>query len=79
MRELKMPDRVRIGEPFSIRAEVFSNRAQKVRVSLKQGEALNGLDGIRDVDLKPGDNEVSFKSVVRVAGDVTYRMEHHEV
>jgi uncharacterized membrane protein len=50
-----------------------------VRATLKQGEAINGLDGIRSLDLKPGDNDVTFKSVVRVAGEVTYALELSDI
>ncbi|MEM9073457.1 MAG: VWA domain-containing protein, partial [Myxococcota bacterium] len=34
---------------------------------------LNGLDSVRDVELEPGETEIEFRSVVRVAGPVTYR------
>lgn len=75
LRDLRVPDKVRVGEPFHVRASIFSSRPQKVRATLRQGEAINGLDGIRDVELAAGDNEVTFKSVVRVAGEVTYALE----
>lgn len=75
LRDLRLPEKVRVGETFNLHANVFSSRAQRVRATLKQGEAINGLDGIRDVDLVPGDNDVTFKSVVRVAGEVTYALE----
>jgi Ca-activated chloride channel homolog len=75
LRDLRVPDKVRVGEPFNLHANIFSSRPQKVRATLKQGEAINGLDGVRDLDLKPGDNDVTFKSVVRVAGEVTYALD----
>jgi len=75
LRDLRVPEKVRVGEPFNLHANIFSSRPQKIRATLKQGEAINGLDGIRDVDLKPGDNDVTFKSVVRVAGEVTYALD----
>jgi Ca-activated chloride channel family protein len=75
VRDLRVPDKVRVGEPFMIHAQVFSSRPQSVRATLKQGEAINGLDGVRTVELKAGDNDVPFKSVVRVAGEVTYALE----
>jgi uncharacterized membrane protein len=75
LRDLRLPDKVRVGEPFNIHASIFSSRAQKVRATLKQGEAINGLDGIRTLDLAAGDNDVVFKSVVRVAGEVTYQLD----
>ena len=79
LRDLRVPEKVRVGEPFNLHANIFSSRPQKVRATLKQGEAINGLDGIRDVELKPGDNDVTFKSVVRVAGEVTYALDLSEI
>jgi uncharacterized membrane protein len=75
LRDLRVPDKVRVGEPFDLHAQVFSSRAQKIKATLKQGEAINGLDGVKFVDLVPGDNDVVFKSVVRVAGEVTYALD----
>lgn len=75
LRELRAPDKVRVGEPFALRAQLFSNRNQKVKLILKQGEAINGLDGVKEATLHPGDNEVTFQSVVRVAGEVTYKLD----
>ena len=75
LRKIDVPDKVRVGEPFLLHAQIFSNRPQTIKATLKQGEAINGLDGIRDVKLEPGDNDVVFKSVVRVAGEVTYSLD----
>lgn len=74
VRELRMPDKVAIGEPFRIIADVYASRASAARVRLFQGESLNGLDGAREVTLAPGTNELEFQSVVRVGGEVTYRL-----
>ena len=79
LRDLRVPDKVRVGEPFNIHASIFSSRPQKVHATLKQGEAINGLDGVRTLDLKPGDNDVTFKSVVRVAGEVTYALDLSDI
>ncbi len=79
VRELRIPDRVRVGEPFELHADIFSSRAQTAKATLRQGEAINGLDGIRTLDLKPGDNDVTFKSVVRVAGEVTYALDLNDI
>ena len=75
VRELRVPDKVHVGEPFTVHAQVFSSRPESVKVVLKQGEAINGLDGVRTVDLKAGENDIAFNSVVRVAGEVTYGLE----
>ncbi len=72
VKSLTLPDKVDIGQPFEVVADVYASQAEKARARLYQGETLNGLDGVRDLDLQPGDNEVKFKSVVRVGGTVTY-------
>lgn len=72
VREVRLPDRLRVDEPFEARVSVFSTTAARATVTLYQGEAVNGLDGPRTVDLTPGVQELRFRSVVRVPGDVTY-------
>ena len=72
VRELRMPDRVKVGETFEIHADIYASRATKAKGKLFQGEALNGLDGVRDLELKAGNNDVVWKSVVRAAGQMTY-------
>ncbi|WP_438004368.1 VWA domain-containing protein [Sorangium sp. So ce321] len=79
VRELRMPDRVKVGETFEIHADIYASRATKARARLFQGEALNGLEGIRDLELKAGPNDVMFKSVVRIAGQVTYALELDQI
>ncbi|WP_437630915.1 VWA domain-containing protein [Sorangium sp. So ce854] len=79
VRELRMPDRVKVGETFQIHADIYASRATKARARLFQGEALNGLEGIRDLELKAGPNDVVFKSVVRIAGQVTYAFELDQI
>lgn len=74
LRSLKAPDKVDIGQPFDLVAQVYASRATKARARLYQGETLNGLDGVREIALQPGENEVKFQSVVRVGGEVTYAL-----
>ncbi|MEM9194594.1 MAG: VWA domain-containing protein, partial [Myxococcota bacterium] len=74
VQDLGLPDRIRVGDPFFVRAEIFSSRDTNARVRLYQGETLNGLDGVRDIELTAGRNELTFESVVRIAGPVTYRL-----
>lgn len=74
VRELVIPERLRVGEPFPVRAHVFSTAETRARVRLYQGETLNGLGGIQDVELQPGENVVELRSIVRVAGPVTYSL-----
>ena len=75
IQRMRLPDHVKVGEAFEIHADVYASRAGQARALLYQGEALNGLDGARTLTLVPGVNDVLFKSVVRVGGEVTYRLE----
>jgi len=79
VRELRMPERVKVGETFEIAADVYASRKMKLKAKLKQGVTLNGLDPLKEVELEPGDNEITFKSVVRVAGEVTYSLELDDI
>jgi Ca-activated chloride channel homolog len=72
--ELSAPGKVNIGEPFALVASVFSSQRTSARARLLQGETVNALDGVRTLELHPGDNEVRFKSIVRVGGEVTYHL-----
>lgn len=72
---LELPDRIRVGEPFNVRAHVFSTSETTARTRLYQGETLNGLEGVRDVELNAGDNVIEMRSIVRVAGPVTYSLQ----
>ncbi len=74
VRGLTIPERLRVGEPFVIRAQVFSTAATTARLRMYQGETLNGLEGIKDVELAAGESTIEFRSVVRVAGPVTYSL-----
>jgi Ca-activated chloride channel family protein len=79
VRALRLPDKVDIGQPFEVTAEVYASRATTAKARLYQGETLNGLEGVRDLALKAGENEVKFKSVVRVGGEVTYALKLSDI
>lgn len=79
VRDLTVPDKAEIGQPFHVVADVYASRKTTARVRLFQGEMINGLGGVRKIDLNPGVNEVSFDSVVRVGGKVTYAVELDEI
>lgn len=72
---LEIPEGVRTGEPFELRVRLNSTQNSSGRLLLYQGATLNGLDGARELELGPGESTQSFKTVVRVPGDVTYRAE----
>ena len=73
--ELRAPNRVEIGRPFQLHATIYSSVENRAKLYLYQGEVLNGLGGIQEVQLQPGTNSVSFDSVVRFGGEITYRIE----
>jgi Ca-activated chloride channel homolog len=74
VRDLRVPDKIHEGETFDVHAQIFSSVAQTVKVVLLQGDLVNGLDGVRHVDLLPGDNDVAFKSRVVEGTQVTYSL-----
>lgn len=73
--ELAVPERVNVGEPFTVRVRVTSTVARDARVRLLRDGLLNGLDGARDVALPAGTSELEFRSIARVSGPITYRAE----
>jgi len=75
VRGLRTPAKVQIGEPFDVVSEIYASRPTRARARLFQGEMLNGLGGVKDLELHAGVNEVRFPSVVRVGGKVTYALE----
>ncbi len=79
LQSVKLPPRVKVGETFDVKAQIYSTRPTKARARLYQGEALNGLEGIKEIDLKGGQNEIVFKSVVRYAGPVTYALDLDQI
>ena len=78
VRDLRVPDKIHEGETFDVHAQIFSSVAQNVKLVLMQGDVINGLDGVRHVDLQPGDNDVAFKSRVAEGVSVTYSLEVSE-
>jgi Mg-chelatase subunit ChlD len=74
VRTLSLPREVRMGAPFDLVAEIYSTHREKVGLTLYKDEFINGLDGHKKVELKPGYNEVRFKSRVREAGYVAFRL-----
>ena len=71
---LKLPDEIKVGQPFTVEAEVFSTHAEKVKLTLRQDEFPNPLQPTATIELKPGIiNRVKFKSEAKRAGFTTYR------
>jgi Ca-activated chloride channel family protein len=74
VQSLEVPGRVKVGQPFTVVAQIYASQATAARARLYQGEVQNGLDGVKNLELTPGNNEVRFESVVRVGGEVTYKL-----
>lgn len=74
VQNLAIPSGVKVGEPFYVSADLYSSRPTKIRARLYQGDVLNGLDAVRELELEPGRNEVRFRSVVRVGGPISYKL-----
>ncbi|MCC6749809.1 MAG: VWA domain-containing protein [Deltaproteobacteria bacterium] len=74
VRDLALPKEVRMGAPFELTATVYSTHAEKVALTLYKDEFINGLEGRKSVELLPGKTVVTFKSMVREAGVVNYRL-----
>ncbi|MFO0554544.1 MAG: VWA domain-containing protein [Polyangiaceae bacterium] len=79
VQELKMPDHIKVGETFEVRGILYASRATVARARLYAGAYLNGLDGVRQLELKAGLNDVVFKSVVHEPGPITYALELDQI
>jgi len=71
---LRLPDEIKVGQPFEVTAEVWSTHADTVTLALRQDEFPNPLDPVKTVDLREGVNRVTFKSEAKRAGATTYRV-----
>lgn len=72
---LSFPDRIRAGQPFETHVTVRATRAVRARVRLFRDGRLLGLDGVREVDLHAGDNDVAFRTSARERGTIELRAE----
>ncbi len=79
VQSLSVPSGVKVGEPFFVTADIYSSQPSSARARLYQGDVLNGLDSVRPIELEAGRNEVKFRSVVRVGGPISYKLELDEV
>ena len=73
VRAVELPGRIKVGETFDVTVRVHATTPTKARMRLYQGDLLNGLGGVRTVELPAGESTHTFPSVVRLPGDVTYR------
>ena len=71
---LTLPDDLKVGQPYEVTAEVWSTEAQKATLALQQDEFPNGLEPVKEVELREGKNLIKFKSDAKHAGATTYRL-----
>jgi Ca-activated chloride channel homolog len=71
---LTLPDDLKVGQPYEVTAEVWSTEAQKVTLALQQDEFPNGLEPVKEVELREGKNLIKFKSDAKHAGATTYHL-----
>lgn len=71
---LRLPDEVKMGQPFYVTAEIWSSVAQTVGLALQQDQFPNALEPTKQIALTPGANTVQFKSEAKRAGTTTYRL-----
>ena len=74
VKSLNLPPDIRIGTPFELTATIYATHEDTVRLTLYKDEFINSLDGQKKVEIHPGKNVVRFKSLVREAGFVSYRL-----
>ena len=73
--QLSFPEELRAGQPFEVRVALTSTTETRARVRLYQDGRLVGLDAVRDVALREGQNEIAFRTVVAERGTVELRAE----
>lgn len=72
---LSLPDEVKVGQPFDVKAELWSTHDQEVSLSLSQDEFPNGREPRKTVKLKAGEKtKVTFTSEAKRAGHTTYKL-----
>jgi uncharacterized membrane protein len=69
-----VPDDIKVGQPYEVTAEVWSTEPQRATLALQQDEFPNGLEPIKQVELREGKNLVKFKSDAKHAGATTYKL-----
>ncbi len=65
---LKVPDDLKVGQPYEVTAEVWSTHAESVTLALRQDEFPNPLEPKKTVELREGVNRIVFKSEAKRAG-----------
>ncbi len=71
---LRIPDEIKVGAPFEIKAEIWSTHDDEVNLRLQQDDFPNALEPRKKVKLHEGANWVTFKSQAKQAGHTTYTL-----
>ncbi len=71
---LELPDEIKVGQPFEVKAEVWSTHAETVTLNLRQDEFPNPLEPAKTVELREGVNRIAFKAEAKRAGATTFRL-----
>ena len=71
---LKLPDDVKVGQPFEVTAEIWSSHDDTITVDLRQDEFPNPLEPSKTVAIHEGTNLIKFKTEASRAGATTYRL-----
>jgi len=71
---LRLPDEIKVGAPFEVKAEIWSTHEEEITLRLQQDDFPNGLEPSKRVKLHAGMNLVKFKSQAKRAGHTTFRL-----
>lgn len=71
---LRLPDEIKVGAPFEVKAEIWSTHDDEVTLHLSQDDFPNGLEPRKTAKLHAGVNWVTFKSQAKRAGSTTYTL-----
>lgn len=72
---LRVPDEIKVGAPFEVKAEVWSTHADEVTLALKQDDFPNSLEPRKKIKINAGTTWVTFKSQAKKAGFTTYTLQ----
>ncbi|MBZ0236284.1 MAG: VWA domain-containing protein [Deltaproteobacteria bacterium] len=71
---LELPDEIKVGQPFEVKAQVWSTHPESVTMNLRQDEFPNALEPQKTVELREGVNRIAFKAEAKRAGATTFRL-----
>lgn len=72
VRALEVPEKIELGTPFKITAQIFSNHADSATLQLWQNDFRAGT---QEVELDKGINEVIFETVVSEPGFMEFKLD----